>query len=371
MIKNKFIKRGRGILFALILIPIFINFISAAEPLTVNFYDEWYSTGFSSPELWMIYVETFANFVMNFTIVENNGTVTLVLLDSYGNPLITTNWVNLNENGSLEIIMNVTLPNGKSELNFEILLNNQSNILKYVNPEDYYNKSLGELLDDLADAGVNISFSENTWNALIVPKENENGTYFEVYYKAKPNQNFNSPIISNNTNGSTNNSTNNNQSYNNINDFLDESDNQNTVNGTNNENNASNLEILNPFPKENKVVMFVEDNKRFSIENEDYDSIKWYINSKVQDKKLSYFEYIALKEGNFTIKLELSKGRIVKTKTWQVEVLKKEENKSFLFTIIIFVIILLVIVLFIYKKLKSPTQTNNTLASNKISINKI
>jgi len=125
------------------------------------------------------------------------------------------------------------------------------------------------------------------------------------------------------------------------------------------------FEILYPSPYGREVTIFLGDEKTFSIANEDYDAIEWYLNGKLVKTDSKMYRATGLEKGNYTLEVKLIKGDEVVSKTWDLSVEEGAEEgrvrvfspgKVVFYTIIVVVLIIILLVLIL---LVSERQSKN------------
>jgi len=120
--------------------------------------------------------------------------------------------------------------------------------------------------------------------------------------------------------------------------------------------------IINPRPSASLITIFTGDNKTFSIDNYDYDSIKWFFDGKLVSIDLNSFEVSDLSIGNYTVKVEVIKGSETIGRAWNLIVEETEEGRVRVFelgTVIfwaIIAILVIIIMLVVWLLLIEKTQ---------------
>jgi hypothetical protein len=100
--------------------------------------------------------------------------------------------------------------------------------------------------------------------------------------------------------------------------------------------------------------VFCTEKYKFSVQNTEYNNIKWYINDIFIEEGRSIYEVEGLGTGTHSVKVEVIKGDIIASKTWNVNVkgAKGEEQASrgdiVFYLIIIGIILAIFIVIWIF-----------------------
>ncbi|MFA5856633.1 MAG: hypothetical protein WC867_04695 [Candidatus Pacearchaeota archaeon] len=347
------------IIFSILILTLPIT--NAQDSLIGGFKGEWYTKGFLQYFAWKGFVNAFATTILNMKIVDAEGSIKLGFTDSEGNQHLSDNSIGYNKNtGELSYEANISIPGGEfKQIKYNINFNNQKDIRKFINPNDYYNKTLKQLVSDLIGDKINITFSGVNSNITFTPSKNSTKTnpQFDIIYTknklevdTKPveetsdEENVILPPVINNTNNAAI------QPYENLSSEVEiepSNENDTHVIFVNNISKPK-LEIINPNPKNTKVSMYSTENKLFSIDNNEYDSIKWYLDSKIlsENKDVNVKD---LKKGNYEIKVIIKEGNQSKSKVWKLEVLEKQnKDKSLYFYILIIILVLLIFFIIFY-----------------------
>lgn len=359
----------RGIILIIILLTLGLFYVSAAEYASIdwNFKGQWPSGSFGDINVWHNVVDLFITVMLNTKIVHSNGHLALSTLDNLGNEKILDGLAHFNnETCELKFGMNFSTPIGvKSELVYDIAINGDKNICHFKDYQKYINQTLREVLLDLGAKNANASFTSKNSNITLTPGQNYdvNHPKFDVTISFPKNNNYD--LIPDSTNYTSVNLTTlslteinlttiQNITYvSRVKEIPEENE---SGNGNNTKKTTTiTLEILNPDPKNTSVIMNLGDRKAFSIENTDYEVIKWYLDGSVVENDRNKYEFRAVKEGSSKLKVEIKKETLTKSYTWSIRV--GEEKKKAPVNLIIFVLIGVVIILamfiigyFIFKK---------------------
>ncbi len=134
------------------------------------------------------------------------------------------------------------------------------------------------------------------------------------------------------------------------------------------------FEIKNPLPKSENVTVLGRQNKTFSIDNTNYNSIAWYVDNFLVQNTSKVYRAKHFPPGNYTIHVEIKKGAVEKDNySWNLRVLEDGSGdrvgidaKKIIFwaiLIIFIIIILLVVWLFIDRKKDKPEKMNLKISS--------
>lgn len=198
---------------------------------------------------------------------------------------------------------------------------------------DEDNNTLAFRYENSSNGNLSISRSDN--DLTLTPSTNWNGTgYFYVYANDSKDEtrgsvDFRVFKIINITTNITINQTN------------------LTINNT--------PKIKTSFPSSTEINLSSNGSLELSIEAENYDSIKWYVDGVLVKSNVISYNAEGLSEGEHEIKVEVKKGANVISKIWSLFVLGEEEapKKSFfVYLLVIFVMlgILILIVIFLIVK---------------------
>ncbi len=344
----------------IVLIILFVQNINLASgaynsgQISWNYHGMWYSKGFSEYIGWKNFMDLFFSTVLGLQVVDVNGTVGLKIVTADGNEVTNTNLVSFDKkSGRLSYSINLTLPLiGIKNILYNISLNNEKNISKIVNTDDYYNKTLQEILLDLSRRGIKVSLIGEKSNITLVP----NGTgKFEITYLKNINENDTEPINETVLNYPVNETAE-------VNTTSNNSQILNTGNRTESTNNTSSisLKILNPQPSNYRVYGFVGETKIFSVDNKDYDKLRWLLDGKLAKENSNFYDFYASEEGKFSVQVIIKKANLSKTNSWDIIIEKKaKETKGFgnvIIYLIIIIIIIAVIVIYILFRKKPSLQ---------------
>jgi hypothetical protein len=358
------IKRRRGLFFVAALFLMFLFFqnallvsgASSSGKISWDYHGSWYSKGFVEYTGWKNFMDLFFDSLLGLEVVEVDGKVGLKGINIYGNEFVNTDLVSFDkQNGILSYSINITLPLlGFKEIRYNISLNNEKNLNRVINPNDYYNGTIEDILWDLNQKNIKISLIGEKSNITLVP--NGSGK-FELSYLKNINESDTKPIIVSGSSVQTNTSADKKVYENN---GLNDSKGFDTLVKANDTqiNRDEKLEIINPIPASSDISMFIRDKKKFSIDNSDYDSISWYLDGKKIKENSKFYDFSVLKVGDYVIKINVKKGDEIKTRVWNVNVKEKIEksksilkNKWFYWIMgIIIVLIILMVVFMIFRK---------------------
>jgi len=367
-------KKSKGrcfILFIFLALIVCYNLngvLGADASASLNFKGEWDSKDFSSISDWKSFVNVFTATIFKFRVAEKNETIQFGLTDSGGGEHFFDTPVKYNDtNGELSILYNVTLPNGEVRyLDYKATLNGNSDIRKVVSPKQYFGSTIGDIVKDVLSKKVEIGLVGARSNITMTANKNFSldNPIIDINYQRNIEENFTSPIteeveeeiIVNNSNTSIviSNTT---QLKNITNESIENSSNEEVI-------------IENPDPYLEKVSMFINETKVFSIENPKEDSIKWYLNGKLVKKDIISYSFKGLKKGNYNISVEVKEGLENQKYAWNVEVKVRETPKkssSFLIWIIAGFFILLFGGIIYY--LKRQGQSKDLQPSSSIQSN--
>jgi len=124
--------------------------------------------------------------------------------------------------------------------------------------------------------------------------------------------------------------------------------------------------IVDSYPVNGDVELEPDETLEFSVDVDDYDSIRWYIDGDLVDGGETFYEVDGLSEGEYEVKVEIKKGSATTTKTWKLSVGKSKEapiKKTTIYFIIILVIIsilILFVVLLIIKTIMDKKEGYRT-----------
>ena len=344
------------------------------NPLKFAYGGEWYSKGFGSFWSWKGFVETVIETVSKFTIIEKDNTFGLSL-----SGFNTSYFGNYNPNtGEMSGSLNFSgLPSGEGKVfSGKILVNGESDLRKFGNPRDYINKSIKQLILDGIKNKWRVSFVGTKSKTELSPGPNatvENPVIMVNYEKYQGSDTSAVPLNyeiegSENINIENYSVENITEIVSNIGNVSNISTNENQTIQNQTEIIQTNLSIINPKPSYNNVSIFVNETKTFSIENTDYDSIKWYLDEKDIKRNSKSYTFKGLKQGFNEIKVEVKKASEIKSYGWSVEVKEreiiKEKGINWMFWIIIGVTLIIIIMGILYF-LKS--KRNNQLVNGQLN----
>lgn len=364
---------------------------SAADYIATGYKGEWYSRAFSSFWSWKSFTDALINSLLKFIIIEKDNSYGVMLKTEFGEEFRTPYLAHFDPaTGEISGTLNYSLPNGDGKVfSGKVLINGQSNISKFVNLKNYINKSIKDLILYGITNKLTVSFVGNKSKTTVsvhpnstveLPRVIINYEKFKqgdtspipMNYEAQEINNTN-PInetvetptqVLSNVGGDTNQST---------------AKIENKTNGTAGEN----LSIINPKPSED-VGIFINETKGFSIENSNYDSVKWYLDEIEVKKDSKFYDFKGLKKGFYTLNVEVKKDSKTSNHFWNIEVkekeVKKEEKKGlgiwFWIIIIILMFIIIAAALYFLKIRSKPnnlvgvnTPDNNSIVTNQGSNN--
>lgn len=88
------------------------------------------------------------------------------------------------------------------------------------------------------------------------------------------------------------------------------------------------FKILNPIPEDYLIAVSRNEEKIFSIDNNDYETIEWHLDGELMDNDFNSFKFEALEEGKHIIKVVIGKGSLSDSKTWKAVVKDSLENPA-------------------------------------------
>ena len=343
-----------------------------AGNLQLNYNGQWYSGGFGDFSGWKNFVNFFIDTMLGVKIVEVGDKIGLVTTDPWGNENTNTNLVSFNKNtGALTFLMDVPLPGGKIEhINYNISLNGDYNISKYVDYTQFLNKSIKDILVYVGKEHLKIKFVGNYSNVTVIPTEEftEANPSFNVTYEKNQPGNYSSPIIPENNSSSfgtlsensTNSNVNNTQNITETENLTENSYGGSTSGKNNSKKEDLEFKIINPMPNASKIFMNLSEKRVFSIDNVNYDTIVWRLNEKIVKEKSNFYEFFATESGNFRLSVEIKRESVIKTNIWRVSIASEEKNNNELIKKVIIVlglVVLMLIVLGVFMYFKK-NQTN-------------
>jgi len=370
-------KKGLILIAIIFLCLNFINNVDASGSADISwdYSGQWYSGGFSDYFGWKNFIDFFINTMLDVRIVEKDNKIGLATKDPLGNEHINTDLVSFDKNtGKIIFAMEFTLPSGKKKyIQYNGSINGDYNISKFFDYNKYLNKSLRDLLYDLVSKNKKIKFDGELSNITLTPAPGFSATNPKInitYEKNIPEENYTSDIPLNiEENSSANlsilsNTSSENQSIANIGFFeeLNESDLEVTSSGNDSQIPTIVFRIINPQPNKTKISVLVGEYQDFSIDNEDYDSIKWSLNNKIVENKSNSYNFKSLTKGEYSLNVEIKKGSSKKIYNWRISALEKQNNKTssnlpLLITGIVIVLIILGVIVFFILRKKNPQTT--------------
>ncbi len=358
-------------IIVLMLCNIFVIASQENGNIKFGYEGQWYSKGFSSFWNWKLFVDTVINSLLKFTIIEKDNNYGVMIRTESGEEVRTPYLVNFDPmTGEISGTLNYSLPNGEGKiLSGKVLVNGQVNITKFINPKDYINKTIKELVLAGISKKLIVSFSGKKSKTTVSVHPNSTSGDPKViidYEKFKPGDT--SLIPENYETEGLGNTTIVNYTIENLTQVISSVGNntnltiQTTGNGTNKTSEIS-LNIINPKPSLEDISIFINETKRFSIENTDYYSIKWYLDEGVVKSNSKFYDFKGLKQGFHTLNVEVKKDSKTGNHFWNIEVKKieVEEEKKGLgiwFWIIIIILMFIIIAAALYF-LKIKANSNN------------
>ncbi|MDP2925445.1 MAG: hypothetical protein Q8N99_03670 [Nanoarchaeota archaeon] len=315
------------------------------------------------------FLSALINHVSDYRITYISNKIGLSMDDQFGQETLGNLSINLNNSsGNLGFSLDFKLPTSNlKSIRYNIKLNDDYNITNFIDPDFYYNKTIKQLLVDLLNRNIRISLVGEKSNVTISKGEGytSDNPKYKIEYVRNTNDSL-EPVLGNYNIQSTNDTNNTNTNITPVN----QGNNQNTVN--NNSQNTTSIifsnntinntqivfKILNPNPSNYRINLKTGELKEFSIDNEDYDTIKWYVDNKIINKVSNKYGFKSVKKGEFDLKVEIKKSTVTKSNSWIITVKEPEKKKSskiYLYIIIFIILILLVIISIILIKRKSQT----------------
>jgi hypothetical protein len=303
---------------------------SSAE---LNFNGEWYSKGFSSVSFWKTFINQFVSTLFNFRVIEDNEKIQFGIEDEEGNEQIFDSPVKYNNNtGELSYSTNINILGMEiKEISYNITLNGEKDLRKIIHLEDYFGKTIGEIVNELMSEKVKIGLVGVRSNITLTANKNFSLEHpiIDVNYLKNIKENFTSMIIEESSEETGTNQTGN----------LDDS-NRSTNTSLNLQKDKQieyqiqtnsisyELEIINPKPFLKNISMFVNETKTFSIENPKNDSIKWYLNEKLMKKDTKSYSFNGLKKGDYVLSVKIKEGLKSQGYIWNIKVIDSETTKN-------------------------------------------
>ena len=125
---------------------------------------------------------------------------------------------------------------------------------------------------------------------------------------------------------------------------------------------AVDFEIKGVVPDKAVVSLSVGENQIFSIDNGQYESIKWYVDSKLIKEGVVSFDLNDFESGVYVVRVDVIKGTSGDSNTWNVVItgdrliekigISGAEIIFYVFLTVLSIIIILVVRLFILEKKK-------------------
>jgi len=353
-------KKGALIFLTICLIAIsYCGSITASSAdLSWDYKGQWYSGGFGDYFGWKNFVDFFIDTMLNVKISEKDGKIGLTTTDPLGNENTNTDLVSFDKNtGKLKFAMEFTLPSGKKKyIEYNGSINGEYNISKFFDYNKYLNKSLGDLIYDLLEKDRKVTFVGEMSNITIAPSNDFSSTNpkMEITYEKNLGENYTSPIpldTAENSSTAQNYSTSSSSNYtvNSSISFFEEKNESEQVGKIENKTLTNDIivRIINAQPNKTKLSIFIGGEKEFSIDNTDYDSIKWYSNNKVMENNSNAYTFRGISKGDYTLKVEIKKAGITKSTVWKISVLEVEKiKKNVNWTLIIGSLIVIAVIVF-------------------------
>lgn len=367
----------KGLVIGIILILASMSFIMAAQYRDIrwNYNGQWSSSGFSDFSGWKTFVDFFINVMLNVKVIEIDGKLALSSSDQLGNNKIAKDLIDFNNSTcKLNFRMNVTLPLGTVErINYAMTLNGNSNICEIIDYKKYINMTLRDILIDAGSKNITAKFIGNGGNITIAPEANYsvdnpkfNMTYVHINdgdYPLIPNLTSNNGTtnltnrglfeLDLNDNGNITNSSVKNQSS--VQNKSSSDLNDGIRNISLNKTVLKEFKITGISPENANISMFVGEKRTFSIDNTDYDTIKWYLDGNLVENNLNKYEFRGLNEGKYKIKVEINKNSDVKSNFWSINVFSNENKLPinlilFILLGLLGLLIMIILGFIIYKK---------------------
>jgi len=340
-----------------------------------NYNGQWSSSGFSDFSGWKTFVDFFINVMLNVKVIEIDGKLALSSSDQLGNNKIAKDLIDFNNSTcKLNFRMNVTLPLGTVErINYAMTLNGNSNICEIIDYKKYINMTLRDILIDAGSKNITAKFIGNGGNITIAPEANYsvdnpkfNMTYVHINdgdYPLIPNLTSNNGTtnltnrglfeLDLNDNGNITNSSVKNQSS--VQNKSSSDLNDGIRNISLNKTVLKEFKITGISPENANISMFVGEKRTFSIDNTDYDTIKWYLDGNLVENNLNKYEFRGLNEGKYKIKVEINKNSDVKSNFWSINVFSNENKLPinlilFILLGLLGLLIMIILGFIIYKK---------------------
>jgi len=122
--------------------------------------------------------------------------------------------------------------------------------------------------------------------------------------------------------------------------------------GTDNyyETDTDKFKIINPIPDKSLISLSSDEDESFSISNNDYEKIEWYLNGDLINEDMNSYELNSLDEGKYVVKVKIINESLTDSKVWKVIVKDLEEpsfesGSSYMKKIILFLIVVFVFVI--------------------------
>jgi len=122
--------------------------------------------------------------------------------------------------------------------------------------------------------------------------------------------------------------------------------------GTDNyyETDTNKFKIINPIPDKSLISLSSDEDESFSISNNDYEKIEWYLNGDLINEDMNSYELNSLDEGKYVVKVKIINESLTDSKVWKVIVKDLEEpsfesGSSYMKKIILFLIVVFVFVI--------------------------
>jgi len=250
------------------------------------------------------------------------------------------------ETGHLRFYIETSFIGISKNGNFQIFLNGDPNVNNYVNLEDYDGMTFEDLVIDVLSKGNNLSLISGDNNFSLNLGEDEYGNpEIDMDYDTVNVINFTAINLTSDDNVSEN-----------ISEKIDETSLLSEDDKTSEDPKPiieQDYKIFGYSPIDKNVVISAEENIVFSIENNNYDSIIWYVEGKARNARDNFLSINKLMVGNYEIRVDVTKQNQEKSHVWNLRVEEIEEPKKiniFFISFIVFLVISVIIgVLFFFK----------------------
>jgi len=110
------------------------------------------------------------------------------------------------------------------------------------------------------------------------------------------------------------------------------------------------FKIDNPYPNGSIVSFFVGENRTFSISNNNYQVIRWYLDEKNIKNNSRTLEIQGVSPGNHTLEVRIINGSQIDSRIWKIEIFDYEKEIQFKFDTgsVMFWVILIILMLIMF-----------------------